>query len=187
MIGGGPSLRAFDWSRLHGRNTVGCNDAYKLGESVCGVCVFGDLRWFNHHRRSLERFKNPILTNQPSLHKGRAYPWVWTMRRENRGLHKTSLGWGGNTGCLAINAALVLGAKRVFLLGFDMKRKDNKTNWHDDNIGRPNDPSYDRFMKGFSSVASSLPVAFPGCEVINLGPDSRLECFPKRNLDEVLV
>src|SRR5574343_1711355 len=137
VIGGGRSLRNFDWSRLRGRPTVGCNDAFARGPSMCSVCVFGDLRWYQHHFKRLEQFPNPIITNQPSLHVG-SPDWVLTMAREREGLHRGALGWGGNTGCIAVNVALLLGAERVFLLGFDMKLNGKQSNWHEQNIGHPN-------------------------------------------------
>ncbi len=186
IIGGGPSLRFFDWKLLLGRKTVGCNDAFRLGPAVCSVCIFGDLRWFNIHRKALEKFPNPVFTNQPSLHIGRGVPWLLTLRREATGLHHDALGWGGCTGCSAINLALLLGAKRVFLLGFDLAVRDGKTNWHDQNISRPTEASYVRFQKGFAAIAQRLPKVFPGTAIYNCGEESRLDVFPKMSLLEAL-
>jgi hypothetical protein len=189
IIGGGDSLRSFDWARLFGRKTIGCNDAYRLGPDVCSACIFGDLRWFQIHRKSLEAYANqsPVFTNQPSLHTGQGVPWLRTLRRESGGLHTRALGWGGNTGCAAINLALLLGARRVFLLGFDLKiGKGGKTNWHDANISKPTEASYVRFHKGFVDMANDLPRVFPGREVYNCGPDSNLRAFPMMDLEEAL-
>ncbi len=186
IIGGGPSLRHFDWSQLIGRKTVGCNDAFRLGPEVCSVCVFGDLRWFNIHRSDLQKYPNPVFTNQPSLHKGKGFHWLRCLPRESRGLHSQALGWGGNTGCTAINLALILGAYRVFLLGFDLRVRDGKTNWHDCNLGKPNDASYRRFIRGFQAVAADLPHKFPGRTIYNCTPDSGLLVFPKMSLEEAL-
>ena len=185
IIGGGPSLRGFDWSALRTCLTVGCNDAFKLGPSVCTVCVFGDMKWYITHYKELEMFPNPIFTNQPSLHVG-SPDWILTVPRKIWGLHRDALGWGGNTGCSAINLALILGAMRGFLLGFDMKTKDDKTNWHDCNIGNPNDEAYKRFMEGFEKLSRDLPVVFPGRSVVNLGPDSALDMFPTESMEAAL-
>lgn len=186
LIGGGESLREFDWSRLKPWPTLGCNDAYTLGPDICKVCVFGDHKWFNHHRRSLSNWPNPIFTNQPSLYAG-SPDWVLAMRRAANGLHKDRLGWNGSTGAVAVNLALVLGAKRVLLLGYDMKlRNPHQPNWHNNNIGHPNKLSYQRFQEGFRVVAESLPKSFPDREILNLGPDSDLDLFPKVELDQWL-
>ena len=186
VIGGGPSLRDFDWDRLRGSLTIGCNDAFALGPSVCSVCTFGDLKWFNCHRRELEMFPNPVITVQPTLYEN-SPDWLLVAKRQRQGLHRDgSLGWGGNTGCIALNLALALGALRVFLLGFDMSMVDGQTNWHDHNLGTPNDGSYVRFAIGFERMAQDLPAVFPGREVINLTPGSKLNHFPKGQIDSYL-
>lgn len=185
IIGGGPSLRGFPWRVLEDRLTIGCNDAYRLGPSVCTICIFGDIGWYNKHHKDLSDFPNPVFTNQPSLHRGN-HPWIWTTDRPNRGLSTEAIAWNSNTGASAVNLALLMGARRVYLLGFDCKKSQNKTNWHDDNIGHPNESSYCRFLHGWLSVSNSLPTTFPGCEIINLGPDSDLERFPRQNWADVL-
>jgi hypothetical protein len=88
---------------------------------------------------------------------------------------------------MAINLALLLGASRVFLLGFDMKTDGGKTNWHDANISKTiTDASYHRFEKGFVEIVKDLPVVFPGRQIFNCGTDSRLRAFPKMSLEEAL-
>ena len=184
LIGGGKSLGAFDWKRLHNKLAVGCNDAYRLGPSVCNVCVFGDDKWYKKNEEGLKTFPNPIFTNHRiyQLHKK-----VLWLERVDHGLSRTQLGFGGSTGCIALNLALILGARRVFLLGFDMKIDETgQANWHQFNIGKPNKNSYERFSKGFARMAIDLPTVFSGREVINLGPDSKLDVFPMNNMDKFI-
>src|SRR5690606_35193402 len=102
----------------------------------------------------------------------------------------------GNTGSLAINLALILGAKRVFLLGFDMKlaprdeatnrhgrehglRHEGRANWHDVRYEAAQRDAYPRFMSQMVHIARSLPEVFPGCEIVNVTDDSNLNLFPK--------
>ena len=66
IIGGGPSLRDFDWELLRGLNTIGCNDAYKLGEAFCKVCIFGDSKWFYHHADNLANYGGEVYGIEPS-------------------------------------------------------------------------------------------------------------------------
>jgi len=191
IIGGGDSLRSFDWRRLMPFMTIGCNDAYQLGPSVCTVCIFGDLNWYHRHcSRGLKEFPNPVFTNQPSLYI-KSPDWVLAMAREKTGVANDgeSLGWGGNTGFAAVNLALYLGARRVFLLGFDMKRSEDgerRSNWHDHNVGKPNDASYKRFSDQFKKHGKQFFEKFPGREIVNLGPDSNMNTFPKMKLDEII-
>ena len=178
IIGGGPSLKDFDWQRLHNKITIGCNDAYRLGPSVCNICAFADHKWHGKNQEGLKEFLNPVITNHKSFEPHSQVLWL---ERVDHGLSRDKLGHGGNTGCIALNLALILGARRVLLLGFDMKLINrNQPNWHDFNIGKPNKKSYERFAKGFKKVADDLPMVFSGREVINLGPDSALDVFPEK-------
>lgn len=176
IIGGGPSLRTFDWSLLHPEMTIGCNTAFMLGEKVCKICLFGDPVWFQSFKDDLEKFRGVVFTNAPSFLTGKLaqIPWIWTMPRTPFGLHRHSLGWNGHTGASAINLALILGAQRVFLLGFDMKRIDDKPNWHD-HVIRPHATKqkvYDEFVRDFRHVVKGWKEAFADRKIINVTKDS---------------
>jgi len=178
IIGGGPSLKTFDWQRLYNKITIGCNDAYRLGPSVCNICVFADAKWHDKNGSELMAFPNPIFTSHKTFKDHKEVLWL---ERIDHGLARDKLGLNGNAGCIAVNLALILGARRVLLLGFDMKLVDKTcANWHEFNIGKPNKKSYERFAQGFERMAADLSTVFPGREVINLGPDSELETFTKK-------
>lgn len=184
IIGGGPSLRNFNWDLLVPFPTIGCNMAFSLGESVCKMCVFGDIKWFDKFNKPLQNFKRPVLTNNPYLHT-RNIDWLCSTKRMNKGLSKdpSLLGWNGHTGSVAINAALIMGAKRIMLLGFDMVL-DRKAgpNWHKEILSVPNEQCYQRFLDGFHYICRDLSL-FPGVSIINLNPDSKLERFPKMSFE----
>ena len=191
IIGGGDSLRDFDWLLLHRELTIGCNNAYTHGSRVCKICLFGDNKWFEDpkykHKEKLAQFKGVVFTCSPHLLHSKI-PWLWTVPREKQGLRTNALGWNGNTGASAVNLALILGAKRVFLLGFDMQLSDGgKPNWHDDLIDKTNPDAYRRFLKHFRKVAADLPVRFPGRKIININANSALDLFPKLNPDSFWV
>jgi hypothetical protein len=178
IIGGGSSLRGFDWTRLHSELTIGCNTAFTLGSQVCKVCVFGDPAWFEKFKGDLEGYRGKVFTNAPSFLTGplSKIPWVWTMPRSPRGLHRESLGWNGHTGSIAINLALLLGAKRVFLLGFDMKHIQGKSNWHD-YIIRPyaiRPVVYRSFVRDFREIMKGWKQNFSDREIWNVTADSDL-------------
>lgn len=184
IIGGGPSLSTFDWRLLLGHNTIGCNSAFRLGPAVVSYCIFGDVDFFSMplNRKELEAFPNPVVTACPALYRNET-PWLKQMKRAPRGLHTNALGWNGCTGAMAINLALLLGARRIFLLGFDMKLDGTRNNWHD--YGKRVLPEvFNRFRRGFAFIASDLPVKFPGREVINVNDDSDLNVFPKVRLED---
>ena len=191
IVGGGDSLRNFDWEILKKEFVIGCNTAYTLGKEICDICVFGDVKWFTGnskgfkgHKLQLEKYKGAVFTNAPAL-QNTTIPWVWTMPRETKGLHTNALGWNANTGSIAVNLALLLGAKRIFLLGFDMHlSKKGNPNWHDKVIDKPRKDVYQRFINGFLRVAEDLKKKFPDVEVFNVTSDSDLEVFPKIDFDK---
>jgi len=178
IIGGGDSLRSFNWSLLKDERTIGCNDAYKLGEETCKICVFGDARWFKIHKDSLAEYKGTVFTNANQLFHTNL-SWLWTLQRQVTGLSKTRLGWNWNTGAVAVNLALLLGAKRIFLLGFDMQiSKTGRANWHSVKGTKPNVEAYSKFLMGFTQLSIDLKTKF-NCEVINVTDNSNLDLFPK--------
>lgn len=184
IIGGGNSLEHFDWNLLRDKNTIGCNDAFKRGHKICKICILGDPLWFQSFKRELVRYKGIVFTNSSQLQKTNL-PWLWTMPRKFYGLYKDALGWNSNTGAVAVNLALLLGAKRIFLLGFDMHlSKDGKSNWHQNRIDKPNERIYSKFLEGFKKLAIDLKEKFPDVEVINITDDSSLNLFPKIGVNE---
>lgn len=178
IIGGGSSLRTFDWNLIKGKLTIGCNAAYLLGEDVCRVCIFGDMSFFRAHEAGLRAFKGPIFTNLKQHHRDNI-SWLYTLERRNRGLHSQALGWNQNTGAMAINLALILGAKKIVLLGFDMKIQGVQSNWHDHYGAKNKPPTYMKFRLAFREVVEDWKAKFADREIINVNDDSDLEGFPK--------
>lgn len=186
IIGGGPSLKGFNWDRLRGHKTIGCNSAFLHGASICTLCFFSDALWFRFMEDALESYAGRVVTHSPDIPKDHA--WVSTMLRRDEGLHNDALGYGGNSGCGAINLALLMGARRVFLLGFDCKLGQAKEmNWHDRRIEPSNPDVFPKFMEGFQAIARDLPRVFPKAEVLNATPETNLTVFPSVNLDTFLA
>ncbi len=94
----------------------------------------------------------------------------------------THLRTGGNSGYQAVHLAAHFGAKRILLLGFDMRG----THWfgnHPKPLGQCN--SYGRWINCFTALAPELKRR--GIEVINCTPGSALKCFPFAKIDDVLT
>lgn len=182
VVGGGPSLRNFDWSLLHGKNAIGCNSAYILGAAVVPIVVFGDHEWWDKiGHEGTARYGGRVVG--AVRYKLRPCPWLLTMERQEFGLGTSWLGWNGNSGSLAVNLALILGARRVFLLGFDMRLGgEGRANWHDLRYQSVGGDVYGRFIQGFGRVAKALPQVFPRRSVVNLTDSSDLPHFEKVSL-----
>lgn len=88
---------------------------------------------------------------------------------------------GVDSGSNALNLAWLFGARRIILLGFDMRGK----NWD----GRPRRQHHDntyaqRFMPSLARMVT--PLLESGTKVINCSPNTALACFPIKTLEEVV-
>jgi hypothetical protein len=183
VIGGGKSLEHFDWSLLLNKCTIGCNDAYKYGVDISKICFFGDFLWFEEFKHDLTKYKGTVFTNAPALYNTKIN-WLWTMQRESSGVHTDSLGWNFNTGACAVNLAVLLGAKRIYLLGFDMKLINGQNNWHPNELAKPNPDVFEKFIEGFKALKIDMDKKHPEIEVINITDDSDLNLYPKIGVKE---
>ena len=191
IIGGGTSLRDFDWSLLIPENTIGCNNAFRLGPDVCKVCLFVDRKFIysgvNQPRKGfydeLAKFPNPVVTNDSQL-MTRSEPWIKWIPRKHHGMFHDGLGYNASCGASAINLALLFGATTIYLLGFDMHLDEKgKPNWHEHLIDKPSKDVYARMVASFGHVKRDLLIKFPGCKIFNINKDSNLQIFPKLDPD----
>jgi hypothetical protein len=91
------------------------------------------------------------------------------------------LGWGGNGGFHALNLALQFGARRVVLVGYDM-RVDLGVHWHGKHPKGMNNPSDVNTRRWRQVLDAQAPLLRDmGVEVLNASPVSALEAYPKVN------
>jgi len=102
------------------------------------------------------------------------------------GLGRDKVHYGANSGYQAINLAYLFGAKKMILLGFDMKRgEDKKSHWHGDHPGSLNTSMpIHTWIKNFRKLAEDLREE--KVEVVNASRETALECFNKINLEVAL-
>jgi hypothetical protein len=102
------------------------------------------------------------------------------------GLGRDNIHYGANSGYQAINLAYLFGAKKIILLGFDMKRGEgNKSHWHGDHPGALNkDMPIKTWIKNFWKLAEDLKAE--EIEVMNSTRDTVLGCFNKVKLEVAL-
>lgn len=94
-------------------------------------------------------------------------------------LHYGLVGGGANSGFQALNMAFLMGFNHILLLGYDMQG-DHFFGNHPEELNRPS--YYDKMIECFNTInTKSL-----GITVLNCSRQSRLECFPKVDLDKAL-
>ena len=148
ILAGGPSLRGFNFDEEIGgncKNFITINDSWRLLPSgTKAINYFCDHAWW-----SMQLQKNlRSLDGHTSFH-DMIYRGFWVTISHDPGfidhpqihvltntgqrgleLDPSGLRHGSNAGYQAINLAVHLGAKRIVLLGYDMKVDGNRTNWH---------------------------------------------------------
>jgi len=184
ILGGGPSLNDVNFDLIKEKRVIGVNNAYLLGSWV-DICWFGDSRWWGWHKEKLSEFPGLIVSCATSLVKNNYNFLKIVARGKPRGIEQkpNCVSWNRNSGISAINFAYHLGVKRVVLLGFDMRRIDNKTNWHDQHPCPDKNP-YEMFLRVISSV--QLDAQRLKLEIINATPGSAIKVFPTMRLEEVV-
>lgn len=177
-------------SQLHGKNTIGINAAFLLGKWV-KVVFFGDKGFFLKNKNELARFGNLKVTCAAT-----GQDWLYErihvkflkrdVKREGISQHNGQICWNYNSGAASLSLAAHLGAKRIYLLGFDMQadKKSGRTHWHGHYKSKIRDNTFKRHLKGFSQIAKDANKM--GIEIINVSPGSAIDKFPKVSLKDVL-
>lgn len=89
---------------------------------------------------------------------------------------------GGNSGYQAVGLALLFGASRVVLLGYDMQFTGGKKHWHRDHAkSNPTPSAMKNWLGNFNLLASQSPAP-----IINCSRATALACFPRMGLHEAL-
>jgi hypothetical protein len=188
IIGGGPSVAGFDLERLDKEKVIGVNMAYNIFE--CDLHYFGSILLMMTLSKD-QGFKD--LANKCCLE-----AMVWNSRRsygcdiiEAADKHQVEYGWSlesgipvySNSGLVAINLADLLGAKEIYLLGFDLIDAGGKTwnyhNWYPDYI-KPEVSPYQTYIEEFRQVSKYIRA-----DVYNCSLTSALDCFPTARYHEL--
>ena len=194
IIGGGPSLRGFDFERLRGHGRIiAINRAfefipfadihffrdYRYYDGPFGIKANGKWNTYNgrHVFLNVSNYTPPAGVINIYAQKGPA----WS-KSISEGLRQ-----GNNSGTGAINLAYVLGANPIYLLGFDGKGANGATHFHDGYGKQTSDKVFEGFADDFSEIAPLIKEA--GARVINLyNPENKtaFKAFPLKPIDEVI-
>lgn len=189
---------------LNDKHVIGINVAYKLSKCV-DICFFGDKNFYLSHRNNLQRFRKLVVTCDEYVG-ARELDWIKYLEKEEApkgtlpntllksgiSTRNNAVRWNLNSGAAAISLAYWLGAKRVILVGFDMKLNatDNK-HFHNEYIekGKRNNPDpntlpFNAHLRGFPTIKADADRL--GLEILNVSLDSAITEFPKVNIKELL-
>lgn len=186
----GPSLRVEDLSYCRGRvKLIAVNDAWRL--APWGNLLYGgDFRWVDYYN-GVPGFHGEKWTQDERAAKKYDWNWVKAISENNPGnglsFNPRWIRTGHNSGYQALNLALLMGAQKIFLLGYDMQKADGgrREYFFDDYPAAINLPSdYQIFINKFREAVDSLEHF--NAKVINCTPGSAMDCFPMMSLREAL-
>lgn len=193
VIGGGPSLKGFDFARIRNGPMIGANDGGRL--SGAGTIVTLDRNYFRHRSADLvEAAKGgrrafvclPHTVDVP------AFPPEVTYLKFHRGAGQgmsRNPEWihGLNSGFAALNVAYLAGASEIRLLGFDFHFGRDKQHWHPEHHWhrQTNDRQIRRWARDFDQAVGQL--LQDDVRVFNyVGPEgSAITTFPTRSLEDL--
>lgn len=186
VVGGGLSLKGFDWSTLKNERWIGTNRAwihnptiglvldrryqYELGKDPAWLAWDGLKMW--HRPRGNLKYLPPIPEEVVVLTSTGKYN---PCRSLNDGLF-----YGNNAGASAISLASLLAGPTgtVYLLGFDLCGLGGMSvNWHNDypDKWKSNDSVYARYRRDIEILAGQITT-----RVYNVSPGkvTSLKCWP---------
>ena len=186
----GPSLTQQVAEACKGHKVVVVNDAYRLipNAQVLYAC---DSMWWEVHKGCPdfqgEKWSSHGLTGRHNDKSDVAEKFglnlVEGKEADGFSLDPLIIHYGSNSGFQAINLAILFGAKRIVLVGFDMRVTDKRHFFGDHPTPLRNTANYSNFISAFDRAAKKLP---KDIQILNATPDSALNCFEKVSLEYAL-
>lgn len=188
VLGGGPSLAdsSIDFKHIHKFGwLVAINSLFRTVPFSDAV-FFTDYSWFTGdwqdgtpRRRTLEKSQALLLTTSRQV-KRLAPDRIKLIRVSGTGALKQ----GRSSGHTAISVVMSMGAKRVVLLGYDMRFVEGRSHSHDEYACKNVKLYAKDFVPAFNGWNAWAKKT--GVEILNATPGSALNEFKKIKLEEVL-
>ena len=191
-IGGGPSLSHSQVAMAvdAGTRIIAVNDGYRICPSA-DVCYFADSKWWGWHKdkpdfKSFAGQKCSIKGAGASITDESVHMLRNMHHPHNRyglSLDPGMLATGWNSGYQALNMAILAGANRIILLGFDahVPEAGEPTHWFGDHPKREPDHAFRHYVRAFAAAAQQIRAA--GVRVINCSPRSAIEVFERMPIE----
>lgn len=197
ILASGPSMTREQAEAVRGRCRVIAVNNQGIDTECDGVVVpalapwadilyAADAKWWRcYHERAL-KFAGRKVTIRPTLPWDEVYSLVQSIEHASFDPRPTHLVSGGNSGYQAIHLAVHLGAKRIILLGFDMKDGVNRRRHWFGNHPKKLDSRghYALWLRAFDKFARVLD--HMGVEVLNCTPGTALRSFKRVPLEVAL-
>lgn len=188
IAGQGPSLNT---EQLHDISyiypTIAIKDTYEYAPNAQIIYACDRSWWFTRWKtdQALREHKadkvvldyQKLDTKVPDLH------WLKCNGNHGMSFQEGYVMHGRNSGHQALNLAVNMGAKKIILMGYDMRVIDGKAHFHNRHVPVPHSV-FDTFYEAMLRAAPLLKER--GIQVANTSMKSRLMCFFKMPYEEAL-
>lgn len=186
VIGSGPSLTSsqIDLAFKSGARVLGIKDAFLVAAAMdLHYCC--DAWWLDYHINGCRKMLNcPMVTQDRNSAIKHDLLWVQGINLSGLSVNPEVIHTGSNSGYQAVNLAVHLGAKKICLIGFDMRvSSSGADHWFGQHPHKRIAP-YGLFLEAFKTVPAQLEEL--GVEIINCTPRSALNVFPMATLEDAL-
>lgn len=162
------------------------NDCFRIAPWADALVAL-DTDWWERHGRAVgEQFEGEIFSPDPDVRDKFGAVFVPSTIRAGLSLSWDVAHFGADSGQWAIQIAVLHGARRILLLGYDMgDGPSGERHWFGDHpAGLRNSSPYELFLEKYATLPAWC--AEHGVEIINCTRRSRLDCFPRSALRECL-
>lgn len=188
-LGTGPSLTQCDVDRCRGQRVIAIKDAHRLAPWA-DVLFSGDEQWWPTHGPSLTfaGSRYALVSDEQQAMRNAPYASLlrWTgfdgLETSPRGLRS-----GRQSGYAALNLAVLFGAVKIILLGYDMQAgPDGRVHFFGAHHAYSKKPKpWQQPVSLFETLIE--PLATLGVSVINASRQTALTVFPRLRLEEALA
>lgn len=176
LIGGGASLRGFDFGRLAGKKVLTINSAFKYVRP--DIMNWNDPDVYGKNKAAIDAIKcEKYVRREVAIEGAKTYQITHEFHGKD-GMTKGIYGGGKAnefcSGITALSLAIALNFSPIYLLGYDGGPIGGELHLHGES----------RNKDVFSGSVDFYDV-FAGYDIINLSPASKIKTFQKRELCEV--
>jgi hypothetical protein len=162
------------------------NDGYRAAPWADALVALDEDWWTIHGDRVVASFEGECFSVSPMPRDHWGVTYLNPIIRDDIVDNWESPSYGADSGQFAIQIAVLMGAKRILLLGYDMgDGPEGERHWFGDHPKKLRNVSpYELFLEKYRKAVPSLRRM--GVEVINCSRRTKLECFPRATLKESL-
>lgn len=166
-----------------GYRVIAISDAYRL-MPWADVLYSCDGSWWKHHKPQFSgaKWSAHDKTSNDKRRMADEYGLNIVRGADKPGfsLFSDQIHYGKNSGFQAVNLAILFGAVRIVLVGFNLQGRHFFGD-HPKQLNRS--ARYESFVPPFVEAAKQLPA---GIEIVNATVDSALRCFPMMPLEDAI-